>query len=118
MQRAGADPESIGFDSELLKHRDVKVAQRDTTVGFFRELFHFAVPEATPCEDDRKVSVCVRVGVPHAGSKESHRAIEQGAVFTGFANRLESVDEPSELFDLVKFNLNKFLELFRDITVM
>ena len=65
--------ELVGFDTEVLEHRDKQVTQGLIVIPVQGKVL--TMSPATTTEQDWKVRVVMRVGVTHVASKQDHRAV-------------------------------------------
>ena len=98
-----AAAELIGFNTEVLEHRDKQITQGLIMIPAKGNVL--TVSQAASTNQDGQVRVVMRVRVTHVASKQDHRAVEQ-TVFT-FASYRELLKQLAEHHHLLMVGILK-----------
>ena len=103
IQVAGTGGEPISFHSQLLKDRDVKIAERPTIPAVPFKTVMLTTLEPATGQHDGQVATGVGTGITHPTTKHHHRGVQQRTPFS-ILDCLESVQKPRELLCIIQLN--------------
>ncbi|MED6314868.1 MAG: hypothetical protein VX704_07520 [Verrucomicrobiota bacterium] len=96
IQVSGTGGKTVGFHSQLLEDRDVKIAKRPTIPAMPFKTVMVAVLKSATCQHDGQVATGVGTGVTHPTAKHHHRGFKKRTTFS-ISGSLETIQEPREL---------------------
>jgi hypothetical protein len=79
---SGTRGKAVSFHSELLKNRNIKIAQRTTIPAIPLETVMLAILESTASQHDGQISTRVGTGVTHPAAKHHHRGVKERSTFS------------------------------------